>query len=135
MNIEPDRVVFGYEQNLRRGDPINIYGVIKLLDGFLSEDKQPKDVKNRELRDRLYKILAAGEIRLYPGQNYYFDDKRPRDDLYEITEKEVDLTEERVELIRKALRALSTSEKNSEKAIEKLKSHVGKLTSKIGAEK
>lgn len=131
MNIEPEKVVADYERNLKRGGTVAVYGVIKLLSELLDEeDGHPEEEWNRNLRDRIYVVLAGGE-KLFLGQNYSFDDRKPRDDLYLITQKEIDLTEERIQLIRKALRMLPTSEKDSASAKQRIVAYVEELRGKI----
>ena len=108
MNIEPAKVVSDYERNLSRGGTVACFGVLKLLNELLDPENNPQEEWNRKLRDRLYVVLAGGE-KLFLGQNYSFDDRKPRDDLYIITQKETDLDEDRIQLIRKALRMLPSA--------------------------
>ena len=131
MNIEPEKVVADYERNLARGGTVACFGVLKLLNELLDEENNPQEEWNRNLRDRLYVVLAGGE-KLFLGQNYSFDDRKPRDDLYVITQKEIDLNEDRIQLIRKALRMLPSSEKDGTAAKERIAEYVEKLNKRIG---
>ena len=130
MNIEPEKVVKDYERNLERGGTVACLGVLKLLNELLSEENNPQEEWNRNLRDRLYVVLAGGE-KLFLGQNYSFEDRKPRDDLYVITKKEIDLTEDRIQLIKKALRMLPSSEKDGNAAKERIKEYVDELSRRI----
>lgn len=130
MNIEPDKVVYDYERNLKRGGTVSCFGVLKLLNELLDESNEPYSDWNIALRDRLYVVLAGGE-KLFLGQNYSFEDRKPRDDLYNILQKEVCLDDDRILKIRKALRLLPTTEKNAEVAKQKLSNYIEKLQKRI----
>ena len=130
MNIEPERVVGDYERNLAKGGTVACYGVLKLLNELLDPENHPEEAWNRKLRDRLYVVLTGGE-KLFLGQNYSFDDRKPRDDLYIITQKEIDLSEERIQLIKKALRMLPSSEKDGVAAKTRIAEYIEKLSKRI----
>ena len=130
MNIEPDKVVYDSERNLKRGGTVSCFGVLKLLNELLDESNEPYSDWNIALRDRLYVVLAGGE-KLFLGQNYSFEDRKPRDDLYNILQKEVCLDDDRILKIRKALRLLPTTEKNAEVAKQKLSNYIEKLQKRI----
>ena len=130
MNIEPERVVSDYERNITKGGTVACYGVLKLLNELLNEENNPHEEWNRALRDRLYVVLSNGD-KLFLGQSYSFDDRKPRDDLFTITQKEIDLTEERIQLIRKALRMLPTSEKDGVAAKMHITEYIEKLSKRI----
>ena len=130
MNIEPEKVVTDYERNLQKGGIVSCFGVLKLLNELLDEENNPNENWNIELRDRLYIILTSGE-KLFMGQNYSLDDRKPRDDLYAILQKETHLTEDRIQIIKKALRLLPTSERNTTVAKDHLSKYIEKLQRKL----
>ncbi len=130
MNIEPEKVVSDYERNLQKGRDVSCFGVLKLLNELLDEENVPEAKENVFLRDRIYAILSNGD-KLFLGQNYSFDDRKPRDDLYNILQKEVSLNADRISLIRRALRTLPTTEKDSLIAKEKLNRFIEKLEKRI----
>lgn len=130
MNIEPEKVVSDYERNLQKGRAVSCFGVLKLLNELLDEESVPESKENISLRDRIYVILSSGE-KLFLGQNYSFDDRKPRDDLYNILQKEVSLNHDRLALIRRALRTLPTTEKDALTAKEKLNKFIEKLEKRI----
>ena len=117
MNIEPERVVGDYERNLAKGGTVACYGVLKLLNELLDPENRPEEAWNRKLRDRLYVVLTGGE-KLFLGQNYSFDDRKPRDDLY-------------IQLIKKALRMLPSSEKDGVAAKTRIAEYIEKLSKRI----
>lgn len=130
MNIEPAKVVSDYERNLKKGGTVSCFGVLKLLNELLNPENKPTDKANIALRDRLYGVLTFGD-KLFFGQNYSFDDRKPRDDLFNILHKEVAVTKERLVVIKKAVRVLPTSEKNQTTATNKISKAIELLEAKL----